>query len=132
MMRLACAFVGKMGAAFPIVIAESAMVGELQQAIKRANPNKVRGDASELVLFLATSDEKTWLPSGNDAVVQMRSGTIPALIEMIVADESKCLDSLKTLAEVFHGKPRPTTGELHLLVDVQVSCVDEKRKRAPH
>ncbi|KAG3060596.1 hypothetical protein PI124_g22894, partial [Phytophthora idaei] len=78
MLTLVCALVGVAGSAFPVDIDENKLVGHLKDAIKAKNED-IKCPARELQLFLAKTDDGTWLKSKD--LLRMRKGETPNEVE---------------------------------------------------
>ena len=123
MLLLGCAFVSKWGGPFHVEIDEHKTIGDLQQAIKDANANRVQCNAGDLALYLATTaNNKQWVPSRDETVRLLAAGEVPLSVEAIVAYKNAPLDPTRQLAEVLDGQqlPPPTTSQLHVLVVLPV------------
>ena len=117
-LHLFCSVVGFVSDSSGIQIDDGQTVGDLKQAIKHENPNKVRCCAADMALYLATNGRHKWLCSSHATAKRLRKGEIPPSVKAVVADEKAQLDQAWTLAKVLeqHAMPAPASGEYHVFV----------------
>ncbi|KAG3233756.1 hypothetical protein PI124_g21174, partial [Phytophthora idaei] len=111
MVKLFCAIVGVAGSAFEVDIDEGQKVGDLKKAIKDQSDGLITDPWPKLQLFLAKTDDGTWLKSKD--LLRMRKGEIPNEVESRYMNE-ELEDPTDKICSKF-----PSTipeGSIHVLV----------------
>ncbi|KAJ8525813.1 hypothetical protein ON010_g15301 [Phytophthora cinnamomi] len=103
--------VGQVGSSFDVEIDDDAKVSKQKELIWKKKPNRLKEvDADALQLFLAKPDGE-WLASNGSAVLQMRTGDIPAQIKGMLTKE---IDPDAQIGAVFEEVPQ--YDPIHVLV----------------
>ncbi|EGZ06150.1 hypothetical protein PHYSODRAFT_531866 [Phytophthora sojae] len=112
MVRLFCCIYGEKGSAFCASVDAEDIVGELKDVI--AAKLKVKFPANRLRLFLAYHDG-AWLKSESDDVKKLNKGRQTAVLVALTAQDKE-LSMCEYVGEVLKDKPKPTCGQIYLLV----------------
>ncbi|KAE9265533.1 hypothetical protein PR003_g32430, partial [Phytophthora rubi] len=117
---LVCAIIGEKGGAFGVAIDAGETVGDLKDAIKDKNANKLKDvNAKSLQLFLAKKDGR-WL-NWAEAEALTLDRDLQRFEEM---DPTLVIQN----SNYFGDKFQPGEGEVHVLVKVPVSPPNKRRK----
>ncbi|KAE9044004.1 hypothetical protein PR001_g5550 [Phytophthora rubi] len=111
--------VGKAGDTFKVKVDDAEKVSTFKAAIQKKKPGKIKGDAAELKLFLAKTEDGKWLLEKSDIGEKLESGeTTPEVKKMIAENKIRQSWTIQDMLADFKmtGDLAPSSKQIHVLV----------------